>query len=95
MTVIEFKTEMRRLDFKYDPWGEAMNAFFECAARLHKRNAVIPVEWQYRPAPCPDNTDKENYWYALFGRSGNNQLLQIGALLHRYTMYLRKKGKDY
>lgn len=96
MTIIQFKKEIRLLDFKYDPWGEAMSAFFELCARMYKRGLTIPAEWQYRPSPLTsDPTEKDNYWYSLFARCGRHQLLAIGNLLHRYTEYLRRKGKDY
>jgi len=95
MTLKQFKKEFRITDFKYDPWGCSMEAFLECAGRMNRRNLDIPSEWEYRPGMGSDGTDRDNYWYPLFGRCGNSQLKEIGSFLHRYTNYLRYKGRDY
>jgi hypothetical protein len=95
MTLKQFKKEFRLTDYKYDPWGECMSAWFECAGQMNKRGLYIPHEWQYRPSPLGDCTDPENYWYSIFAHCGKNQLLAIGQLLHRYDQYLRFKGRNY
>jgi len=93
MTLKEFKNEFRLVNC--DTWGTAMEAWFECAGRMNRRGLDIPSEWQYRPGMGSDGTDKESYWYPLFGRSGNKQLIQIGQFLTRYCQFLKFKGKDY
>lgn len=95
MTLKQFKQEFRITDYKYDPWGEALSALFECVGRMNKRGIDIPNEWNYRPGMGSDGTDKENYWYSLFGRCGNKQLAAIGSFLFRYTNLLQRCGKSY
>lgn len=93
MTIKQFKQEFRLVC--NDTWGEAMGAWFECAGRMNRRGLDIPHEWQYRPGMGSDGTDKESYWYSLFGRCGNKQLQAIGNLLFRYCQFLKHKGIDY
>lgn len=93
MTIKQFKAEFRLVCT--DTWGEAMEAWFECAGRMNRRGINVPYSWQYRPAPGTDGTDKESYWYALYARCGNKQLIAIGNLLFRYCQYLKYKGIDY
>jgi hypothetical protein len=95
MTTKQFKSEFKITDYKYDPWGCAMEAFFECAGRMNKRGMDIPYEWHYRPGMGSDGTDKDNYWYSLFARCSNKQLAAIGNLLHRYTSLIALAGKSY
>jgi len=47
---------------------------------------------KYDPWGC---VMEENYWYALFGRCGNNQLRIIGNYLHRLSGILDRCGKSY
>lgn len=95
MTLQQFKNELRLVGIQFDVWGTAMGAFFECAGRMNRRGLDIPHEWNYSPGMDSDGTDKENYFYALFGRSSNKQLLTIGNFLYRYTNLLERAGKSY
>lgn len=95
MNLTQFKNELRLMGVKHDPWGVTMEAFFECAGRMNRRNLDIPPEWEYRPAIGTDGTDKESYWYSLFARCGNKQLPTIGNYLYRLTKTLEKAGKSY
>lgn len=95
MTLKQFKNELRIVGVKIDPWATTMDAWFECAGRMNRRGLDIPAEWNYRPGMGSDGTDKENYWYSLFARCGNKQLLTIGNYLHRLTTALDKAGKSY
>jgi hypothetical protein len=95
MNLQQFKQELRHTDIKYDPWGCTMEAWFECAGRMNRRGLDIPSEWNYRPGMGTDGTDKENHWYAMFGRCGNNQLRIIGNYLYRLSTILEKFGKSY
>lgn len=93
MTLKEFKNEFRLVCS--DTWGNAMEAWFECAGRMNRRSMNIPHEWNYRPGMGSGGTDKESYWYSLFARCGNKQLTTIGQFLTRYCQYLKYKGIDY
>lgn len=95
MNLQQFQIEFRFTDYKYDPWGCAMEAHLECAGRMNKRGLDIPNEWQYEAGMGSDGTDKGNYWHSLFARCGNKQLLNIGSFLHRYITILDKAGKSY
>jgi hypothetical protein len=95
MNLQQFKSELRLAGIKFDPWGEAMGAFFECAGRMNRRGLDIPGEWNYRPGAGSDGTDKDSYWYSLFARCGNKQLAEIGAYLFRLTNALERAGKSY
>jgi len=95
MTLKQFKQDLRLLDIKHDPWGTCMEAFFECAARLYERSALIPAEWNYKPGATNTPTDPECYWHDLFIKCSNSQLLTIGNYLHRLTSILDKAGKSY
>lgn len=95
MNLTQFKNELRLTDVKYDPWGVVMGAWFECAGRMNRRGINIPPEWNYRPGAGGDGTDKDSYWYSLFARCGNKQLLAIGTYLHRLSNILEKAGKSY
>lgn len=95
MNLKQFKFELRLVSGKHDLWGNAMEAWFECAGRMNRRGLNIPVEWQYRPALGSDGTDKDSYWYSLFGRCGNKQLQTIGNFLTRYCQMLKYYKQDY
>lgn len=95
MNLQQFKIEFRFTDYKHDPWGCAMEAWFECAGRMNKRGLDIPSEWNYRPGAGSDGTDKSSHFYTLFGKCGNKQLLTIGNYLYRLTSILDKAGKSY
>jgi len=95
MNLQQFKNELRLTDIKYDPWGCSMEAFFECAGRMNKRGLHIPPEWNYKPGIGQDGTDKDSYWYSMFARCGNKQLLAIGNYLYHLTSILEKAGKSY
>jgi hypothetical protein len=92
-TLKEFKSEYRLISS--DLWGDAMEAWFECAAHLHLRNLTIPNEWEYKPAPCNDNRESDCYWYELFNETDNDLLIEIGNFLFRYCQLLKFYGKDY
>lgn len=93
MNIKEFKNEFRLICS--DTWGDAMEAWFECVGRMNRRNLEIPANWNYRPGMGSDGTDKESYWYPLFGRCGNKQLTSIANFLERYCRFLKLAGKDY
>lgn len=93
MTLKEFKNEFRLICS--DEWGTAMDAWFECAGRMYKKNMPIPEEWNYRPSPFGDPCEKDNYFYSLFAHSSKKQLIEIGNFLFRYCQMLKYKGKDY
>lgn len=93
MTLKEFKNEFRLACT--DTWGDATEAWFEATGRMNRRGIDIPSEWNYRPGMGSDGTDKESYWYSLFGRCGNKQLTQIANFLARYCQFIKLAGKDY
>lgn len=95
MTLNQFKHELRLVGFKHDPWANTMEAWFECAGRMNKRGLDIPREWNYKPGMGSDGTDKESYFYPLFARCGNKQLLEIGNYLCRLAGILEKAGQSY
>jgi hypothetical protein len=77
-----------------DSWGDAMEAWFECAGQMFKRGLDVPNEWEYRPA-LGGATDSESYWYDLFENTSDETLLTIGNFLFRYCLLLKRHGKDY
>lgn len=98
MTIKEFKNEYRLIC--YDTWGNAMEAWFECAGQMNKRGLFIPSEWEYKPAMdfpgCNDKgTDPESYWHELFEVASDEQIIIIGDFLYRYCEYLRFKEVNY
>ena len=95
MKLKQFKHELR-LNYNSDKWGEVMSAWFECAAHLRWRNRVnIPNEWQYKQGAASDPRDKENYYFSLFRKASDRQLLIIGNFLYRLSLILDKKGLSY
>lgn len=95
MNIKEFKSELRLMDLKYDPWGTSMDAFFQVADQLHQRYGSTPDVWQYRPSPIVTELDQESYWYELLIRCNMHQLVAIGNFLHRYTDLLKYNNQDY
>lgn len=89
----EFKNEYRLICC--DTWGNAMEAWFECAGHLHKRGLSIPSEWEYRPGAGGDGTEKDSYWYDIFKHTNAKMLRTIGNFLFRYCQLLKHFGKDY
>jgi len=95
MKLNQFKHELRG-NYKSDKWGEVMSAWFECAAHLRWRNKVdIPAEWQYSQGAALDPRDKENYYFSLFRKASDKQLLTIGNFLCRLSKCLDKAGLSY
>ena len=79
-----------------DAWGSAMGAFFDLAAELYNRGDDIPDEWGYRPgAMGGDPRDSDSYNFELFDTADTADLERFGALLHRYTDFLRAAGRNY
>lgn len=97
MTSKEFRQEFKIFGHT-DVWGNAMEAWFECAGRLYVNGADIPGEWEFSPCASPepeDNCEEDSYFYELFKESTNEELLEIGNLLFRYCQFLKFKGVDY
>lgn len=93
MNLKEFKNEYRGVCT--DTWGSALDAWFECAGRMYWRKMPIPADWKYWPGASNDGREPESYWYALFARCSNNQLIAISNFLTRYCRYLEYKKMDY
>jgi len=77
-----------------DTWGDALDAWFECAAHMYSRNLCIPNEWEYRIG-AGDGKEPDNYFYELFRNASDSQLQAIGNFLFRYCEFLRYKGINY
>lgn len=95
MNMKQFKHELR-MNYKSDKWAEVMGAWFECAAHLRWRNKVsIPNEWQYSQGAASDPRDKESYYFSLFRKATDKQLLVIGNFLCRLSSFLKRAELDY
>lgn len=92
-TLKEFLSEYRLM--ASDTWGDATEAWFECAGQMYKRSLSIPTKWQYRPGLGGDGTDTESYWFELFENTSDEVLLTIGKFLFRYCELLERNGKSY
>jgi len=92
MTLKEFKQEYRLVCS--DDWGTSMDAWFECAGFMYKRNMSMPDEWEYR-AGLGNPTEKDSYFHPLFGKCKNSELRTIGNFLFRYCQMLKYQGKNY
>jgi len=92
-TIKDFKDEYRLICV--DTWGDALEAWFECAGQMNKRKLKIPMPWEYRPAPGTNGTDKESYWHTDFESCSNELLIKIGNLMFRYCEFLRSKKVNY
>lgn len=89
----EFKNEFRLICC--DTWGDALDAWFECAGHMNKRRLQIPASWGYSTGMGSNGTEKESYWHSLFSNTSDNLLVQIGSFLFRYCQYLKFKNVDY
>lgn len=89
----EFKDEFRLICS--DTWGNALDAWFECAGQMNKRGLLIPYEWEYRPGLGGDGTDEDSYWFELFENTNDDLLINIGNFLFRYCQFLRHCKVDY
>ncbi len=95
MKLKQFKHELRG-NYHSDKWGEVMSAWFECAAHLRWHNRVeIPSEWQYKAGASSDPRDKESYYFSLFRKCSDKQLLTIGNFLYRLSGFLDRAGLSY
>jgi hypothetical protein len=92
MNIKDFKNEYRFICT--DTWGDAMEAWFECAGQMYKRGLSIPASWEYKPG-LGDGTEKDCHWYEIFENAPNNDLEIIGKYLFRYCQFLRYKKVDY
>lgn len=93
LTFKGFKDEYRLICS--DTWGNAMEAWFECAGQMNKRGMPIPPEWNYRPGMGSDGTDEESYWNEIFEGITDEMLVRIGQFMTRYCQFLKFKGVDY
>ena len=93
MNLKQFKEEFRLICT--DTWGDAMDAWFECAGRLYKRRQTLPDNWEYKPPAIGSPCDKESHFHYLMNDSSTLQLTEIGNFLFRYCQYLKYKGVDY
>lgn len=95
MKLTAFKHELR-MNYHYDKWGEVMSAWFEACAHLRYRNKVcIPSEWGYTQPSTYDPRDKESYYFSIFRKCSDRQLLAIGHFLNRLSQFLDRKGLSY
>jgi hypothetical protein len=92
MSIKDFKNEYRLICT--DTWGDAMQAWFECAGQMNKRGLSTPVLWQYKPG-IGGGTEEDCYWYGIFENAPNNALETIGNYLFRYCQFLKYKKVDY
>jgi len=92
-TMKKFKNEFRFACS--DTWGDAVEAWFECAGQLFKRGEQIPDCWEYSPVLGSDGTDENSYWYELFENAKTVDLIVIGNFLFRYCKYLKFKKVGY
>ncbi len=93
-TMQEFKSLLRMNDLKYDPWGTAVSAWFDCAAHLYEKGDC-PKEWQYRPGAMGNRVEPDSSFFEMFTEMEAEQLEEIGQLLCRYTKLLKRHGHDY
>ena len=91
MNIRDFKNEFRLVCT--DTWGNALDAWFECAAHLNEI-AYVPIEWEYK-ASIFGGKDKSSYWYEIFDECDADELLDIGNFLFRYCQYLKFKEVNY
>lgn len=94
MKLKQFKHELRG-NYNSDKWGEVMAAWFECAAHLWMKGANVPYEWQYSPGMTNNPIDKESYYYSIFKKCSERQLLIIGNFLCRLSSFLKRAELDY
>jgi hypothetical protein len=92
MKLKEFINEFRIICT--DSWGDAVEAWFECAGHLYNRNTNIPSEWMYSPG-AGDGMDEDSYWHELFKNATTEELETIGAFLTKYCHLLESKGMSY
>jgi len=94
MKLKQFKHELRG-DYHSDKWGEVMGAWFDCCDHLSVRGADIPSHWQYRPGAFGAHLEKDSYYYSIFKKCSNRQLLIIGNFLCRLSGFLERAGLSY
>lgn len=78
-----------------DTWGDAMEAWFECAGQLNKRGFLVPANWEYGAPLGQNGTDESSYWYELFENTEDETLVKIGNFLFRYCQLLKRAGVSY
>jgi hypothetical protein len=92
LNVSTFKKDFRLVNT--DTWGEAMCAWFDVATELTHRGVPIPKEWNYRSG-LATAIEEDSYWYESFVNAKDQELIEIGNYLERFTRYLKHLGADY
>lgn len=78
---------------RHDPWGYAMNAFFNVAAEMELRGLEVPAQWRYHSGAGGPHVDDDAA--EIFTRVSDDDLQRVGAFLHRLTGRIRRAGLDY
>lgn len=93
MTCEDLKNEYK-LTNDGDSWGNSMSWWFAIADELEgNRGLLCPEHWEYRMSPMrPDN---ENYEASIVTDYPDDDLIEFGNVLERYTRLLKHLGEDY
>ena len=95
MTTYDDLTQLlRELDCVEDPWGTALEAWFESAGRMNVRGLFIPSSWQYSPG-LGGGIDPDSIWYEPCEDATDDALVKFATVLARYLSKLRLAGEDY
>jgi len=77
-----------------DPWGTALEAWFESVGRMNVRGLFIPSSWQYSPG-LGGGIDPDSIWYESCEDATDDALVKFATVLSRYLSKLRLAGEDY
>lgn len=76
-----------------DAWGDCMGAWFAVAAELYVRGSV-PENWRFRPGSS-DPREPDDCWTDELVIHSDDDLIEFGNVLCRYSRMLRNAGHDY
>lgn len=78
-----------------DPWGCAMGVFFAVADELAARGVQCPEVWRFRPSPFGQSCEGYAYETLQELEPDDDELLRLGAFLHRLTGRIDRAGLSY
>ena len=97
ISVEDLKNELRLDDLKGDPWGTAMNWFFNVAEIIYweRSDLDVPNEWQFSPGVGRGCDPAEDYSAGVLWNVPTETLITFGNLLSRFTRAQEHAGNSY
>lgn len=79
-----------------DLWAETKHWWFVIADEIYwNRDFEVPEEWQFEPSPLGPQNEEDDFVTHVVQEASDEDLMDFGALIHRYARLLDYMGLSY